>query len=206
MIWPRVAPAARSRPSSRARSVTVIDRVLKIRNAPTNSAIAAMSAVVAWKSTVERRSDAASSAGDDRTYGSAGQRASSAAPPSRPGRRALAGDDVDPGDGRGRRPLRRRERQMTVRPPRPADGPSPARIPTIGTSPGRPARDVTVAADREAVGRGQRLGDERRRLVRRRSAPARLQDEVVDLRLRGRVDPEDGHRRPAARPTAPAAR
>ena len=46
MSWPRVAPAARNRPSSRTRSTTVIDSVLKIRKAPANSAIAAISAVV----------------------------------------------------------------------------------------------------------------------------------------------------------------
>ena len=40
----RVAPAARSRPTSRTRSPTVIDSVLKMRNAPTNSVIAATSA------------------------------------------------------------------------------------------------------------------------------------------------------------------
>ena len=54
MTWRRVAPAARSRPTSRIRSETVIDSVLKMRNAPANSAIAAISAVVAWKSAVER--------------------------------------------------------------------------------------------------------------------------------------------------------
>ena len=70
VIWPRVAPAARSRPSSRARSTSVIESVLKMRNAPVNRAIAAMSAVVAWKSAVDERSEAARSAGEDRTYGS----------------------------------------------------------------------------------------------------------------------------------------
>ena len=67
MTWPRVAPAARSRPSSRTRSTTVIDSVLKIRKAPANSAIAAISAVVAAKSAVDARIDAARSRGDDRT-------------------------------------------------------------------------------------------------------------------------------------------
>jgi hypothetical protein len=67
--WRRVAPAARSSPSSLTRSVTVIDSVLKMRNAPTNSATAAISAVVERKSAVELRSDVAMSAGDDRTYG-----------------------------------------------------------------------------------------------------------------------------------------
>ena len=57
--WPRVAPAARSSPSSRTRSTTVIDSVLKIRNAPANRATAAMSAVVAAKSPVDARIEAA---------------------------------------------------------------------------------------------------------------------------------------------------
>ena len=61
--WPRVAPAARSRPTSRTRSMTVIESVLKMRKAPVNRAIAAIIAVVAWKSAVEARSEAARSAG-----------------------------------------------------------------------------------------------------------------------------------------------
>ena len=67
LTWRRVAPAARSRPTSRARSVTVIDSVLKMRNAPPNRASAAMSAVVAWKSTVEARIEAARSSGPEST-------------------------------------------------------------------------------------------------------------------------------------------
>ena len=69
ITWPRRAPAARSRPTSRIRSVTVIDSVLKMRNAPANRAIAAISAVVAWKSVVDARSEAARSCGEDSTYG-----------------------------------------------------------------------------------------------------------------------------------------
>ena len=67
--WRRIAPAARSKPSSRMRSVTVIERVLKIRKAPTNRATAAINAVVERKSAVDELSEAATSAGDDRTYG-----------------------------------------------------------------------------------------------------------------------------------------
>ncbi len=70
LTWRRVAPAARSRPTSRARSATVIERVLKMRNAPAKRARAAMRAVVAWKSAVEARIPRARSAGPDRTYGS----------------------------------------------------------------------------------------------------------------------------------------
>ena len=61
--WPRVAPAARSRPTSRIRSSTVIESVFTMRNAPAKSAIAAISAVVAWKSAVEARRPSASSFG-----------------------------------------------------------------------------------------------------------------------------------------------
>ena len=60
-------PAARSRPTSRLRSETVIDNVLKMRKAPANSATAAIRPVVAWKSAVEARSDVARSCGEDRT-------------------------------------------------------------------------------------------------------------------------------------------
>ena len=49
--------------------MTVIDSVLKMRNAPANRAIAAISAVVAWKSVVELRRAAARSCGEDSTYG-----------------------------------------------------------------------------------------------------------------------------------------
>ena len=64
---PRRAPAARRSPTSRIRSETVIDSVLKIRNAPANSAIAAIRAVVAWKSVVEARRAVARSSGDEST-------------------------------------------------------------------------------------------------------------------------------------------
>ena len=67
--WPRVAPAARSSPSSRIRSTTVIDSVLKMRNAPANRATAAMSAVVAANSPVDARSAAPRSRGEDARYG-----------------------------------------------------------------------------------------------------------------------------------------
>ncbi len=65
--WPREAPAARSNPSSRTRSTTVIDSELKIRKAPENRAMAPMSAVVAAKSPVDARIDAPMSCGEDRT-------------------------------------------------------------------------------------------------------------------------------------------
>ncbi len=64
---PRDAPAARSSPSSRTRSTTVIDSVLKIRKAPANRAMAPISAVVAAKSPVDARIDAPMSCGEDRT-------------------------------------------------------------------------------------------------------------------------------------------
>ena len=99
MTWRRLAPAARSRPTSRMRSATVIDSVLKIRNAPANRAIAAMSAIVTAKSVVEARSVAAMSAGVDRTYGCAVRPPSSAR--SDAGDRGALGEaDVDARDAR----------------------------------------------------------------------------------------------------------
>ena len=68
--WPRVAPAARSRPSSRIRSTTVIDVALRTRKAAANSVIDASSAIVARMSAVEARIDAATSRGAESTYGS----------------------------------------------------------------------------------------------------------------------------------------
>ncbi len=68
--WPRVAPAARRRPTSRARSPTVIDSVLTMRNAPTKRTIAATREAVAWKSADEARRLVEMSAGEARTYGS----------------------------------------------------------------------------------------------------------------------------------------
>ncbi len=126
---PRRAPAARSSPTSRIRSVTVIDSVLKIRNAPANRATAAISAVVAWKSLVDARSAAARSVGDDSTYGSLTRRVSSA-------------DDTTAGSAPCARPMSTRltplvpktawavaRGTMTVRPTAPLSGPSPATIP-----------------------------------------------------------------------------
>ena len=131
VIWPRVAPAARRRPSSRARSTSVIESVLKMRKAPVNRAIAAMSAVVAWKSAVEDRSEAARSAGDDEDV-----RFDRADDPRGPSRRR-----PDPRRRRARdRPREMaswsktawavRSGTMTVRPSVPTVGPSPSRIPT----------------------------------------------------------------------------
>ena len=63
----RVAPAARSSPSSRTRSITVIASVLRITNAAANRLIAASSAIVERMSAVDARSDSATSWGDDST-------------------------------------------------------------------------------------------------------------------------------------------
>ncbi len=130
ITWPRRAPAARSSPTSRIRSVTVIDSVLKIRNAPANKATAAIRAVVAWKSVVEARKAAARSCGDDSTYGSLTRRASRA-------------DVTTAGSAPGASPMSTRltpvvpntawavaSGTMTVRPSAPVSGPSPATIPT----------------------------------------------------------------------------
>ncbi len=70
MTCQRVAPATRNRPTSRARSPTVIDSVFTITNAPTNRTIAAMSEIVPWKSLDDARMVAARSAGVARMYGS----------------------------------------------------------------------------------------------------------------------------------------
>ena len=70
LSWSRVAPAARRSPTSRARSPTVMVKVLTMRNAPTNRTIAATRAAVDWKALDDARRLLAMSPGDDRTYGS----------------------------------------------------------------------------------------------------------------------------------------
>ena len=116
-----------------------------MRNAPTNSATAAISAVVARKSAVETRSDAARSRGDDSTYGSAVSATSSADADLGRGR-ALADDDVDAADAVDESSrCAVRSGTTTVRPPEPTNGPSPARIPTTvsATGPSAPPWNVT---------------------------------------------------------------
>ena len=111
------------------RSETVIDSVLKIRNAPANRAMAAIRAVVAWKSAVDARSAAARSCGDERTYGCEVRRASRA-------------DETVARSAPGLSPMSTRvtpvssktawavwSGTMTVRPNAPVSGPSPATIP-----------------------------------------------------------------------------
>ena len=66
-ICARRAPAARSRPSSRTRSLTVIARVFRITKAAANRLIAASSAIVDRMSAVDARSEAATSAGVEST-------------------------------------------------------------------------------------------------------------------------------------------
>ncbi len=128
MTWRRVAPAARSSPTSRTCSTTVIDSVLKTRNAPANRAIAAISEVVAWKSEVDARRAAASSCGVDSTYGSSRRRSSRAAstvatsaPASRPmsTRSTAVRSNTVWATCRG---------TTTIRPNAPLSGPSPARM------------------------------------------------------------------------------
>ena len=129
MTWRRLAPAARRRPTSRNRSETVIDSVLKIRNAPANRATAAMRPVVAWKSAVDARSEAARSCGEDSTYGSVTRRVSSAAETaaaSAPGARPMSTllTPVSP-----KTACAVRSGTTTVRPNAPVSGPSPAMMP-----------------------------------------------------------------------------
>ena len=132
-IWRRVAPAARSRATSRIRSAMVIETVLKMRNALAKSATAATSAVVAWKSAVDARRDAARSAGRLRTYGSFVSRASSAlATPSAVAPaamvRSISVRPVSPNTTcASAMPM------TTVRPSAPTSGPSPGRIPVTVT-------------------------------------------------------------------------
>ena len=174
MTWRRLAPAARSRPTSRIRSATVIDRVLKMRNAPANRAIAAMSAVVTAKSVVEARRVAAMSAGVDRMYGSRGQpRLEGGLDVG--GGRALGETDVDAGDARvaedGLGGLQRDDDGPPV--PRRRTGPSPAMMPmtryemvsprpsiVIGDPIARPSsaarRSLMRALCASRVGRGHR--------------------------------------------------
>ena len=145
LTWRRVAPAARSRPTSRTRSETVIDRVLKMRNAPANKARAAISALVAWKSIVDARIVEARSAGVDRMYGSPVSRCSSSAatasvvapaPSPISTREAPSSANIDCASA---------SPTTTVRPSVVARGPFPDRIPTIGSRRGSPApRSVIV--------------------------------------------------------------
>ena len=61
MTWARVVPAARSRPTSRVSSATVMDSVLKMRNAPANRTTAATSSSAPRKSAISERSESARS-------------------------------------------------------------------------------------------------------------------------------------------------
>ncbi len=70
VTWRRVIPAARRSPTSRARSATVIESVLKIRNAPPNRATAATRATATRISAVAASSAAATSSGALTVYGS----------------------------------------------------------------------------------------------------------------------------------------
>ena len=65
----RVVPAARSRPTSRVSSATVIDRVLKIRKAPAKRTTAATSRSALRKSAISLRREAARSSVRDSRYG-----------------------------------------------------------------------------------------------------------------------------------------
>ena len=162
ITWPRRAPAARSSPTSRIRSVTVIDSVLKIRNAPANRATAAIKAVVAWKSVVEARRAAARSCGEDSTYGSLTSRASRAdatVAGSRPGARPMS-TRRDARSSR-RRPGRVASGTMTVRPSAPVSGPSPATMPTTRYAISSPAPCMLIGEPSASPSWAARsLGDE----------------------------------------------
>ena len=104
--------------------------MLKIRNAPANRAIAAISAVVAWKSVVELRRAAARSCGEDSTYGCVLSRDSSRADTA-----AALAAPVSPMSTRVT-PVSPKtccavaSGTTTVRPKAPVSGPSPRMIPT----------------------------------------------------------------------------
>ncbi len=139
LSWARVAPAARSSPTSRARSPTVIDSVLTIRKAPTNRTIAATRAAVPWNDADEARRFRARSPGEARTYGSTMLAWSwavteSAAPGAmlRSIRVAPARPNADLATSIG----------TTIVRPEPASGPRPGMMPMIrrSTSPSLPNR------------------------------------------------------------------
>ena len=116
-----------------------------MRNAPTKSETAAISAVIARKSAVDERSDAARSRGDDSTYGSAVSATSSAeltsagVAPSP----TMMSTRLTPSNESSRWAVR--SGTTTVRPPEPTNGPSPARIPSTvsATGPSAPPWNVT---------------------------------------------------------------
>ena len=177
MTCERVAPAARSNPTSRNRSVTVIESVLKIRNAPAKRTTAATSSSVPRKSTVSARSESAVSDVRASRYGSV------VIVSSRWPIRSLA---VTPGwvlrstrvtPVISKRAWAEASGTITSRPAASGTEPSPDTMPTIEKAAGPVLPPLSVIG----VGRGQ-------------EPPAR-EWQVVQLRLRHRVDPEHGHRR-----------
>ena len=166
VTWPRVAPAARSSPTSRTRSMTVIESVLKMRNAPANRAIAAISAVVAWKSRgrgaqrvgelLRRRDDVGLAGRPDLQRGDDRGRV-------RARHRAPTSTRVRPASSKiGWAVSQRHHHRPPVHPP---SGPSPARIPT--TVIGRIARPRARSASSRPGGRphGRVARDEGARFV-----------------------------------------
>jgi len=141
--WPRVAPAARRRPTSRARSPTVIDSVLTIRKAPTKRTTAATSAAVAWKSAEEARRLCAIPAGDARTYGSVRRLANA----------VVVASALAPGaSSRSTRVTPSRANAVRATPmgtttvrPGPPSGPKPATIPTTLSGPSLPAPSTVMS-------------------------------------------------------------
>ena len=196
MICPRVAPAARSSPSSRTRSTTVIDMVLKMRNAPANSATAAINAVVAAKSPVDAAIAAAISRGVETTYGSSSSAVSSASTTASsiaPRRKV----EIDPGHALGteQRPRHRQPRDhgasgratpRTVARQDAADSQVDRRVDALEPEP---------RADRQSVLGGERRGHQRDRLVRGSEWRTPRERQVMDGRLGRRIDADDRHRR-----------
>ena len=206
--WPRPAPAARSSASSRTRSTTVIARVLRIRNAAANRAIAAIRAIVARRSAVDARIESPMSPGrgqhvrldhealpiggdDGLRVGAGGEHHVHPRDPGRDRRSAT----------RRRRPPRCRRAAVTIgqddRPARPArpPGPSPARTPTTVAWTGAPAPKITRSlptSSPSAAARRSVISAASWSIAGQRRAPG--QGEVVDARLADRVDAQDGDR------------
>ena len=156
-----------------------MERVLKIRKAPTKSATAAINAVVERKSAVELRRELATSAGDDRTYGplvratpmavatSAGVAPSPAMTSTRL-TRVVAEDPLHRPEGQHDRPARRAdERAVTDGDP---DHPELDRRPVAGL-------EGHGTTDGRADRRRQRLADERLERVGSAEGGARFEDE-----------------------------
>ncbi len=192
-------PAARSRPTSRARSATVIDSVLKMRNAPPKRATAATSAIVGprsrpWPLPARRRGRRAWLS----VYGSTVSRCSSSAvtpavsAPSATRTSTAVTRSVAKRCCAASRATTTDRRAGSGRPG------SRARTPTTRKTAGRDGRipeQRDRGADAEPVLAGQLGGDERPVIVAGAQRRARRQGAVVDGGIGRPVDADHGDRR-----------